>query len=80
MGFVYAGNNYLFEGGLLIGINQDKISDCIRNETGWYQDQDFVEEEGTYLAINSPGELTNEDGLVRLNDSGAADPIGVRIV
>jgi hypothetical protein len=47
LGFVYTGNNYLFEAGLMVGTSQNQISDCVRNETGWAQDEDFVEEEET---------------------------------
>jgi hypothetical protein len=79
LGFVFAGNNYLFEGGLMVGTSQNQISDCIRNESGWVE-EDFVEEEGTYLHIDTPGGLTHEEGLVVLNDSGADNPLGIHIV
>ena len=79
VGFVYSGNNYLFESGLMVGTGQGQISDCIRNELGGLE-EDFVEEEGTSMHINEPGELTYQEGLVILNDSGAEDPLGIRIV
>ena len=79
LGFVYNGNNYLFEAGLMIGTSQNQISDCIRNETGWDQDEDFVEEEETYMHIHGPGSITTEEGTVILNDSGADSPLGIRI-
>ena len=79
LGFVYAGNNYLYEGGLMVGTNLNYISDCIRNEHG-IQNQDFVEEEGTYLHIDTTGALTHEEGLAILNDSGADNPLGIRII
>jgi hypothetical protein len=79
VGFVYSGNNYLFESGLLVGTSQDQISDCIRNEWLWFE-EDFVEEEGTSLHIDVPGELTYQEGLAILNDSGADNPLGIRIV
>ena len=79
LGVVYAGNNYLFEAGLMIGTSQNQISDCVRNETGWAQDEDFVEEEETYMHIYSPGSISTEEGTVILNDSGADNPLGIRI-
>ena len=79
LGFVFAGNNYLFEGGLLVGTSQNQISDCIRNESGWVE-EDFVEEDGTYLHIDTTGDITHEEGLVLLNDSGADNPLGIRII
>ena len=78
LGFVFAGNNCLFEAGLLIGTSQDQISDCIRNDLDGFE-EDFVEEEGTYLNINTPGSITSEEGTAILNDSGADNPIGIRI-
>jgi hypothetical protein len=80
LGFVYTGNNYLFEAGLMVGTSQNQISDCVRNETGWAQDEDFVEEEETYMHIYSPGSITTEEGTVILNDSGADNPLGIRII
>ena len=78
-GFVYNGNNYLFEAGLMIGTSQNQISDCVRNETGWDQDEDFVEEEETYMHIHTPGSISTEEGTVILNDSGSDNPLGIRI-
>jgi hypothetical protein len=79
LGFVFAGNNYLFESGLMIGTSQNQISDCIRNELGGYE-EDFVEVEGTYLHIDTTGDITHEEGLALLNDSGADNPLGIHIV
>ena len=79
LGFVFAGNNYLFEGGLMIGASQSQISDCIRNELGGYE-EDFVEVEGTYLHIDTTGDITHEEGLAILNDSGADNPLGIHVV
>jgi len=78
-GFSYYGNNYLFEAGLLLGTGPDQVSDCIRNNQDGFE-EDLVEEEGTYLHIDTAGTLTNEEGLVVLNDSGADNPIGIQII
>ena len=79
LGFQYVQNNYLFEAGLMIGVGQDQISDCIRNDSGVEQDEDFVEIEDTYMYLHTPGSITDEEGSVMLDDSGADNPIGLRI-
>ena len=80
LGFLYVNNDYLYEGGLMVGTGPDHISDCIRNDTdGWTQDDDFVETEDTYLYVDTSHALANEVGAVSLRDSGAENPLGVRI-
>jgi hypothetical protein len=80
LGFVYVNNNYLYEAGLMLGTGVDHISDCIRNDTdGWTQDDDFVETEGTYLHVDTSHSLVNEVGVVSLRDSNAENPLGVRV-
>ena len=80
LGFVYTNNNYLYEGGLMVGVGPDHVSDCIRNDSdGWTQDDDFVETEDTYLYVDTSHVLANEVGVVSLRDSEAENPLGVRI-
>jgi len=80
LGFVYGDNNYLHEGGLMMGIGPDHISDCIRNDMdGWTQDEDFVEAEDTYMYVDTSHALANEVGVVSLRDSEAENPLGVRV-
>ena len=80
LGFVYTNNNYLYEGGLMVGTGPDHVSDCIRNDSdGWTQDDDFVETEDTYLYVDTSHVLANEVGVVSLRDSEAENPLGVRI-
>ena len=80
LGFVYADNNYLYEGGLLVGTGPNYISDCIRNDSdGWTQDEDFDEVEDTYLHVDTSQALVSEVGVVSLRDYGAENPLGVRI-
>ena len=80
LGFVYVNNNYLYEAGLMLGTGVDHISDCIRNDTdGWTQDDDFVETEGTYLYVDTSQSLASEVGVVSLRDSNAENPLGVRV-
>jgi len=80
LGFVYVNTNYLYEGGLMVGTDPEHISDCIRNDTdGWTQDEDFIEAEDTYLYLDTAHALANEVGVVSLRDNGAENPLGVRI-
>ena len=80
LGFVYADNNYLFEGGLMVGTGPDHISDCIRNDVdGWTQDEDFHEVDNTYLKLDTTQSLASEVGVVTLRDSGAENPLNVRV-
>ena len=80
LGFVYAGNNYLFEGGLMVGTSSDRISDCIRNDVdGWTQDEDFHEVDNTYLKLDTSQSLASEVGAVTLRDSGAENPLDLRV-
>ncbi|MGH1362104.1 MAG: S8 family serine peptidase [Calditrichia bacterium] len=79
-GFVHDGNNYLFEGGLLLGTSASSISDCVRGGDGSTQDVDFVPVEGEVLTIVTPGALANEEGSILLEDSPAQQSLGVTIL
>ena len=80
LGFVYADNNYLFEGGLMVGTGPGHISDCIRNDVdGWTQDEDFHEVDNTYLKLDTTQSLASEVGVVTLRDSGAENPLDLRV-
>ncbi len=76
-GFIYKGNNYLFEGGLVIAAGKSQISDCIRGVNGIIE-EDFILEKGTAVSIK-PGKISHELGRVNLTDEMADRPIGVRI-
>lgn len=80
VGFVHDGDNYLFEGGLMIATGVTKISDCIRGADGQTQDEDFRAGAGEELAIISPGAIANEEGSVLLVDSAAVLPIGISVL
>ena len=79
VGFIHDGQNYLFEGGLMIGTGATTVSDCIRglNEI---QDADFTPVAGTTLTITSPGRRAHEEGRVLLTDAGATTPLGITIL
>jgi hypothetical protein len=78
-GFVYNGQNYLFEGGLLIGTGSSTVSDCIRGNDGQTQDDDFEPAAEEVLSLISPGQFSYEEGFILLVDSLAATPLGVKI-
>ncbi|MBN2365618.1 MAG: T9SS C-terminal target domain-containing protein [Calditrichaeota bacterium] len=80
IGFTYNGNDFLFEGGLMIGTASSKVSDCIRGIDGQVQDDDFRPRANEFLSIVSPGQYSNEEGTIHLVDSLAASPIGVSIL
>ena len=77
VGFVYNGTNLLFEGGLLVGISKNKVSDSVRGENGALE-RDFQLPLGAQLVLG-PGQIANEEGAVVLIDDLAASPIGLSI-
>ena len=76
-GFVYNQTNLLFEGGLLVGISADKVSDCIRDIDGALE-QDFQMPPGAQMVLG-PGQIANEEGTVLLIDDLASSPLGLLI-
>jgi len=75
----YSGN-HIFEGGLMIGINQNQVSDVCRRAImpSNQADTDFV----SLMAYNliKPGLVSHEDGRGRFNDDGAGSTkIGVTV-
>ncbi|MEL6820154.1 MAG: S8 family serine peptidase [Calditrichota bacterium] len=78
VGFIHDSNNYLFEGGLMIGTSASSVSDCIRGGDGSTQDNDF--KPASNLTITSPGLLANEQGGVTLVDSLALQPLGITVL
>ncbi|MBL7127917.1 MAG: S8 family peptidase [Ignavibacteria bacterium] len=72
--------NMLYEGGLMIGINNTQVSDICRRGSvpANVSDTDFVGL-STYV-INTPGVISDQDGSGLFNDEGAgANKIGVQI-
>jgi serine protease len=77
VGFLFNGQDYLFEGGILIGTGSNTVSDCIRGDDGETQDDDLKLASGENVTIISPGQYTNEEGSVLLVDSLANTPLGI---
>jgi len=71
VGLIYYPNNLgstiLFEGGLLIGNDPNKVSDVVRNPNA--QNTDFTLLNRINLV--SPGNVSYEDGTCQFNDNGA---------
>ncbi len=80
IGFVFNGEDYLFEGGLMLGNASTKVSDCIRGADGQTQDDDFRPAAGEFLSIVSPGRISSQEGTILFVDSLAASPLGVFIL
>ena len=79
IGFVYNGDQYLFEGGLLVGTSSSQISNCIRVAGAADTDQDFVVVEGTSLTIVEPGVDFDQESNVLYTDEVASNPLNVFI-
>ncbi len=80
-GWVYprAGENHLYEAALLIGTGPDHISDGARGEDGKAPQQDFEALPGGDLSIQTPGIVSDQDGLCKFSDARAENPLGLEI-
>ncbi len=77
-GFIFAGANQLYEGGLLLGYSETKTVDVVRDTLGT-QDTDFVS--SNLFTLTTPGSVSNQDGYTVFSDSSAApeNRIGVGV-
>lgn len=80
IGFVFAGADILFEGGLMLGTSASSVSDCIRGSDQSTQDNNFRPGEGEFITVISPGQFSHEEGSILLVDSLAPNPLGVTIL
>ncbi len=78
VGFIYGGDNQLFEGGLMIGTSPSKVVDVVRNPA-LGEDRDFSST-GVY-SIRIPGLVSGQDGRTVFSDSAApaSNRLGVRV-
>ena len=74
-GFIYNGTNLLFEGGLMIGVSEEQVSDCVRG-VNEFLEQDFRLQEGSEVIL-APGEIASEEGHVILIDDRADSPLDI---
>jgi serine protease len=79
VGFIFNGDNQLFEGGLLMGTSAIKLINGLRN-AGGTQDADFSSTL-TY-SMSGPGAVADEEGSTYFTDSTApaTNRLGVRVM
>ncbi len=73
-------NNNIYEGGLMIGMSNTKVSDCVRRGTtpANVSDTDFVGMTG--YTLTTPGTSSAQDGSGKFNDNGAGtNKLGVEV-
>ncbi|HTK81866.1 MAG TPA: S8 family serine peptidase [Bacteroidota bacterium] len=78
VGFVYGGENELFEGGLIIGTSATKLVDVVRDSLGG-QDADFVSSQ--IFSLQTPGTISAQDGHATFTDDGATatNKLGIQV-
>jgi subtilisin family serine protease len=81
-GLVYPkdGNDLLYEACFLIGKSPHQISDGARGDDGKTPEQDFEMLPGGELILNTPGSVSDQEGLCMFSDLKAKDPLGLKIV
>ncbi len=78
VGFVYEGNNLLFEAGILLAAGAGRISDCVRSDDPAVQEQDFQALSPLIITATGVSGFA-EEGNVSLSDAGAALPTGLSV-
>lgn len=76
LGFKYMGNDMMYDGGLMIGADSTRVSDCIRG-TGATNDADF----GVVTAVQkiTIAPLSNFDTYAKFSDAPSSTPIGLTV-
>ncbi len=73
-------NNLLLEAAIIVGTSEERISNSARiifqNDD---YDQDFAMLDGEEIEVRSPGELSDEESIVRFDDQFSDTPVGVEI-
>lgn len=78
-GFTFDGSDdYLYEGGLVIGIDSTHVSDGLRNAAGEL-DGDFGVLPGGNIAFIEPGPFGSQEIITRFGDYRAEMPLGLEI-
>lgn len=80
-GFCYpkTGENHLYEGGLLFGTSEQKLSDALRDSSGQTIFYDFKPSSDEFL-ISSPGLFSDQEGIAFFSDEKAEDPLGIEVI
>jgi hypothetical protein len=81
-GFIYPknGSNLLYEASFMIGKSPAQVSDGARGNDGRTPDQDFEVFTGGELILNTPGIVSDQDGLCTFSDLNAENPLGLKII
>jgi hypothetical protein len=77
-GFIFNGENFLYEGGLIVGTSSAQVVDVVRDSLGT-QDADF--RSTVFYTLQSPGIISDQDGSTAFSDSLASldDKIGILV-
>jgi len=79
VGFSYkSGADLLFEGALICGTGESRLSNAARDGSGGF-DQDFTVAPGGDISILTPGTVSDQESLGIFNDSQADLPLPVRL-
>ena len=63
--------DYLYEGGLVVGTGPSQVMSSVRGTSGGYE-QDFAPGSGSYPQIADPGQVGSQDGSVTLTESSTS--------
>jgi serine protease len=72
VGFESSGDNVLYEGGLMIGQNSTKVSDCVRSAPYGNSDLDFKPLKNPAFVANS---IKYKETFSKFNDSSSTNPL-----
>ncbi len=78
-GFVFRGENLLFEGALIAAVSQDSVSDVARGTDQNVQNNDFNPIPEGELVINKPGKIADEEGEAIFSDEAAQNSLHIQV-
>lgn len=76
LGFLYKGANLIYDGGLMIGVDTNRVSDCVRG-TGASNDAEF--KISTNISEIKISPKSNFDTYAKYSDSASASVLGLEI-
>ncbi|MFQ6103148.1 MAG: S8 family serine peptidase [Candidatus Glassbacteria bacterium] len=81
-GFIFPidGNNWLFEGALLIGMDEVHVSHSARGTPAGPVETDWQVSPGGNIIIEEPGAVADEEGTSTYTDIGAPNPIDLQVI
>ena len=73
-------DDFMYEGGLMLGTSYFYIADVVTNSTNSGQENDFVIMSGTEQTLSNPGSVGSQDGHVTLVESSTSNAnLGVEV-